>query len=36
MTALRGTAIGMVPLADAVTTLKRVPEDRMEEAESVF
>jgi 6-phosphofructokinase 1 len=36
MTALRGTAIGMVPLADAVTTLKRVPEDRMREAESVF
>jgi ATP-dependent phosphofructokinase / diphosphate-dependent phosphofructokinase len=36
MTALRGTRIELVPLADAVTELKRVPEDRMEEAESVF
>ncbi|MDX3239220.1 ATP-dependent 6-phosphofructokinase [Streptomyces sp. ME03-5709C] len=36
MTALRGTAVEMVPLADAVTVLKRVPEDRMQEAESVF
>jgi phosphofructokinase-like protein len=36
MTALRGTRIDLVPLADAVTELKRVPEDRMEEAESVF
>jgi 6-phosphofructokinase 1 len=36
MTALHGTTIDLVPLADAVTALKRVPEDRMEEAESVF
>ncbi|MFC7219011.1 6-phosphofructokinase [Streptomyces polyrhachis] len=36
MTALRGTDIEMVPLAAAVTELKRVPEDRMDEAESVF
>jgi len=36
MTALHGTRIAMVPLADAVTHLKTVPEDRMEEAESVF
>jgi 6-phosphofructokinase 1 len=36
MTALHGTTIDTVPLADAVTTLKRVPEDRMAEAESVF
>ncbi|OII60990.1 6-phosphofructokinase [Streptomyces sp. CC53] len=36
MTALRGTAIEMVPLAEATTELKRVPEDRMAEAESVF
>ncbi|MGW0732789.1 ATP-dependent 6-phosphofructokinase [Streptomyces sp. NPDC002851] len=36
MTALRGTEVEMVPLADAVTTLKRVPEARMNEAESVF
>ncbi|WP_171166332.1 ATP-dependent 6-phosphofructokinase [Streptomyces sp. I05A-00742] len=36
MTSLRGTDITMVPLADAITELKRVPEDRMDEAESVF
>ncbi|NEB81443.1 6-phosphofructokinase [Streptomyces sp. SID14478] len=36
MTALRGTDISMVPLADAVTELKTVPKDRMDEAESVF
>ncbi|MCH0538076.1 6-phosphofructokinase [Streptomyces sp. MUM 203J] len=36
MTALRGTSIEMVPLAEATTELKRVPEDRMAEAESVF
>jgi 6-phosphofructokinase 1 len=36
MTALHGTRVTMVPLADAVTHLKTVPEDRMEEAESVF
>lgn len=36
MAALHGTTIDMVPLADAVTALKRVPDDRMEEAESVF
>jgi 6-phosphofructokinase 1 len=36
MTALHGTRIDTVPLADAVTYLKTVPEDRMEEAESVF
>ncbi|GAA0474659.1 ATP-dependent 6-phosphofructokinase [Streptomyces sp. NPDC046215] len=36
MTALKGTDIHMVPLADAVTELKRVPENRMDEAESVF
>ncbi|RFU84300.1 6-phosphofructokinase [Streptomyces triticagri] len=36
MTALRGTEIEMVPLAEAVTELKRVPEERMAEAESVF
>ncbi|WP_069815178.1 ATP-dependent 6-phosphofructokinase [Streptomyces sp. TP-A0874] len=36
MTALRGTEIVMVPLAEAVTELKRVPESRMREAESVF
>ncbi len=36
MTALRGTDIEMVPLAEAVTQLKRVPADRMREAESVF
>ncbi|WP_030760770.1 ATP-dependent 6-phosphofructokinase [Streptomyces griseus] len=36
MTALRGTDVRMVPLAEAVTRLKTVPEDRMREAESVF
>ncbi|MGW0701801.1 ATP-dependent 6-phosphofructokinase [Streptomyces sp. NPDC002867] len=36
MTALRGTDVVMVPLADAVTRLKTVPEDRVFEAESVF
>ncbi|MFF3765037.1 ATP-dependent 6-phosphofructokinase [Streptomyces sp. NPDC001922] len=36
MTALRGTDIGLVPLAQAVTALKTVPADRMAEAESVF
>ncbi|GAA3375863.1 ATP-dependent 6-phosphofructokinase [Streptomyces sannanensis] len=36
MTALRGTDVVMVPLADAITTLKRVPEERMDEAESVY
>ncbi|MGV9884183.1 6-phosphofructokinase [Streptomyces sp. NPDC003006] len=36
MTALRGTDITMVPLAEAVTELKTVPKDRMDEAESVF
>ncbi|TVL94220.1 6-phosphofructokinase [Streptomyces sp. LX-29] len=36
MTALRGTDIVMVPIGDAVTELKRVPADRMHEAESVF
>ncbi|RPK77283.1 Pyrophosphate--fructose 6-phosphate 1-phosphotransferase [Streptomyces sp. ADI95-17] len=36
MTALRGTDIEMVPLADAITQLKTVPKDRMDEAESVF
>ncbi|WP_043266176.1 ATP-dependent 6-phosphofructokinase [Streptomyces sp. CT34] len=36
MTALRGTDITMVPLAEAVTELKRVPANRMDEAESVF
>ena len=36
MTALRGTEIEMVPLAEAVTELKTVPKDRMDEAESVF
>jgi 6-phosphofructokinase 1 len=36
MTALRGTDIVMVPLAEAVTELKTVPTDRMDEAESVF
>ncbi|WP_424891238.1 ATP-dependent 6-phosphofructokinase [Streptomyces sp. XH2] len=36
MTALKGTNIEMVPIADAVTELKRVPESRMDEAESVF
>ncbi|MFC0599431.1 ATP-dependent 6-phosphofructokinase [Streptomyces palmae] len=36
MTALRGTRIVMVPIAEAVTVLKTVPVDRMDEAESVF
>ena len=36
MTSLRGTDIVMVPLAEAVTELKTVPKDRMDEAESVF
>ena len=36
MTALRGTDIRMVPLAEAVTQLKTVPAERMREAESVF
>ncbi|MEU2688461.1 ATP-dependent 6-phosphofructokinase [Streptomyces hygroscopicus] len=36
MTALRGTDITMVPIAEAVTELKTVPADRMDEAESVF
>ncbi|MES4905653.1 MULTISPECIES: 6-phosphofructokinase [unclassified Streptomyces] len=36
MTALRGTDIEMVPIAEAVTELKTVPVDRMDEAESVF
>ncbi|AEW96605.1 MULTISPECIES: ATP-dependent 6-phosphofructokinase [Streptomycetaceae] len=36
MTALRGNHVELVPLRDAITVLKRVPPDRMEEAESVF
>ncbi|MER7662717.1 MULTISPECIES: ATP-dependent 6-phosphofructokinase [unclassified Streptomyces] len=36
MTALRGTEVKMVPLAEAVTRLKTVPANRMHEAESVF
>ncbi|MBT2390059.1 MULTISPECIES: ATP-dependent 6-phosphofructokinase [Streptomyces] len=36
MTALRGTDVIMVPLAEAVAQLKTVPERRMYEAESVF
>ncbi|NBM19117.1 ATP-dependent 6-phosphofructokinase [Streptomyces sp. GC420] len=36
MTALHGTDIEMVPLAEAVSELKRVPASRMDEAESVF
>ncbi|MCZ7457896.1 MULTISPECIES: ATP-dependent 6-phosphofructokinase [unclassified Streptomyces] len=36
MTALRGTEVITVPLAEAVTRLKTVPEDRVHEAESVF
>jgi 6-phosphofructokinase 1 len=36
MTALRGTDVVTVPLAEAVTRLKTVPESRMVEAESVF
>ncbi|MFD7610835.1 ATP-dependent 6-phosphofructokinase [Streptomyces sp. NPDC059828] len=36
MTALRGTQVVLVPLAEAVTRLKTVPHDRVHEAESVF
>ncbi|GHH53495.1 ATP-dependent 6-phosphofructokinase [Streptomyces candidus] len=36
MTALRGTNIEMVPLAEGVHELKTVPAERMDEAESVF
>ncbi|MGW7355965.1 ATP-dependent 6-phosphofructokinase [Streptomyces sp. NPDC054802] len=36
MTALRGTDVVTVPLAEAVMRLKTVPESRMVEAESVF
>ena len=36
MTALRGTDIVMVPLAEAVETLKTVPQERYEEAECVL
>lgn len=36
MTALRGTDIVMVPLADGVSELKRVPQHRMDETEAVF
>jgi 6-phosphofructokinase 1 len=36
MTALRGTDIRVVSLAEAVTRLKTVPQDRVYEAESVF
>jgi 6-phosphofructokinase 1 len=36
MTALRGTDIVMVELAEAVETLKTVPEDRYAEAECVL
>ncbi|WP_274562141.1 ATP-dependent 6-phosphofructokinase [Streptomyces spiramyceticus] len=36
MAALRGTDIVMVPLAEGVEELKRVPDRRMYEAESVF
>ncbi|WP_338673047.1 ATP-dependent 6-phosphofructokinase [Streptomyces sp. SCSIO 30461] len=36
MTALRGTEVVLVPLAEAVTRLKTVPPDRFCEAESVF
>lgn len=36
MTALRGTDIVMAPLAQATRELKRVPADRMDEAEVVF
>lgn len=36
MTALRGTDVVMVPLAEAVTRLKTVPAHRVLEAESVF
>jgi phosphofructokinase-like protein len=36
MTALRGTEIQLVPITDAVTRLKTVPEDRWIEAEAVL
>ncbi len=36
LTALRGTEIVMVPLAEAVETLKTVPEERYAEAETVL
>ncbi|RAG82791.1 6-phosphofructokinase [Streptacidiphilus pinicola] len=36
MTALRGTEIHLVPIADAVAQLKTVPEDRWTEAEAVL
>jgi 6-phosphofructokinase 1 len=36
MTALRGTDITMVPLAEATETLKTVPVERYEEAETVL
>ena len=36
MTALRGTDIEMVPLADATRELKTVPQGRMDETEAVF
>ena len=36
MTALRGTDIRLVPVVDAVTRLKTVPEDRWSEAEAVL
>lgn len=36
MTALRGTDITMVPLAQAVETLKTVPAERYDEAETVL
>lgn len=36
MTALRGTDIVMVSLAEAVKTLKTVPDERYAEAETVL
>lgn len=36
MTALHGTEIGLVPLAEAVTHLKTVPAERYVEAECVL
>ena len=36
MTALRGTDITLVPLADAVASLKTVPAERYDEAECVL
>jgi 6-phosphofructokinase 1 len=36
MVALRGTQIVRVPLAEAVATLKTVPEERYAEAEVFF